>query len=67
MKIISFIGLTLFMALSVYAQTEPGYYLPDQDYNPAIPAPGEVTGHDIGDWHLTHDKLTCYLKELAEA
>lgn len=58
--------LTLFMVLSVCAQTELSYYLPDKDYNPAIPTPGEVIGYDIGDWHLSHDKLTYYLMELAK-
>lgn len=51
--------------LSLYAQVELDYYLPDEDYLPEIPEPGSVIGHGVGAWHLTHDKLTAYLSLLA--
>ena len=49
------------------AFTQPGldYYLPDEDYLPGIPTPESVTGQAVGEWHLTHDKLTAYLSALA--
>ncbi len=44
------------------------YYLPkDVTYNPAIPTPKSVIGHEVGEWHVTHDKLAQYMLELAEA
>ena len=67
MKKVPAVSLFLLLTLSVYAQTELDYYLPGQNYNPAVPTPGSVIGYDIGDWHLTHDKLTHYLIELAKA
>ncbi len=44
------------------------YYLPqDVSYNEAIPTPKEVIGHEVGEWHVTHDKLQFYMKALAAA
>ena len=43
------------------------YYLPqDVTYDQSIPTPKEVIGHEVGEWHVTHDKLYYYMKELAE-
>ena len=34
------------------------YYLPqDVTYDQSIPTPKEVIGHEVGEWHVTHDKL----------
>ena len=50
------------------AQKSLDYYLPDNlEYNSAIPTPEEVIGHQIGEWHITHDKLVQYMYALAEA
>lgn len=44
------------------------YYLPDDvTYNPEIPKPAEILGHEVGEWHLRHDLLVRYLDELAKA
>ncbi|MBT8262847.1 MAG: zinc carboxypeptidase [Bacteroidia bacterium] len=44
------------------------YYLPkDVTYNSAIPTPSTVIGHEVGEWHITHDKLVQYMYALAEA
>ena len=44
------------------------YYLPtDVQYNPSIPTPQSVIGHEVGEWHITHDKLVQYAYALAEA
>ena len=44
------------------------YYLPqDVSYNENIPTPKSVIGHEIGDWHITHDKLAQYMYALANA
>jgi hypothetical protein len=47
------------------AQVELDYYLPAGDYLPEIAEPLSVMGHQIGEWHLSHDKLTAYLTLLA--
>ncbi len=41
------------------------YYLPDIEYDANIPTPEEFLGYQIGEWHISHDQLTYYLKELA--
>lgn len=44
------------------------YYLPqDVTYNTSIPKPSDVIGHEVGEWHVTHDKLMFYMQALAEA
>ncbi|MCU0391083.1 MAG: M14 family metallopeptidase, partial [Thermoflexibacter sp.] len=65
------ITLLLFFAflqsLITYGQ-ELSYYLPDSvTYNPAIPTPESVIGHKVGQWHITHDKLVYYMRELAKS
>ena len=44
------------------------YYLPKGvSYDPSIPTPKSVIGHEVGEWHITHDKLAEYMKALAKA
>ena len=44
------------------------YYLPDSvSYNPAIPKPKDVIFHEVGEWHVTHDRLVNYMQALAKA
>ena len=43
------------------------YYLPSGSYNPDIPTPYEVLGYHPGEWHVSHDKLLYYMREVAEA
>ncbi len=44
------------------------YYLPDySSYNTQIPTPESVIGHQLGEWHISHDKLVQYMYALAEA
>ncbi|MEO8773009.1 MAG: M14 metallopeptidase family protein, partial [Gelidibacter sp.] len=46
-------------------QTQLDYYLPQNTtYNKSIPTPQSVIGHDVGEWHITHDKLVEYMKAL---
>ena len=65
------IATLLFLLLSSYAinaQTQLDYYLPNnQNYNPNIPTPTEVLGHEVGKWHVSHDKLSEYMRTLAAA
>ena len=42
------------------------YYLPEgTTYDPNIPQPKTIIGHEVGEWHVTHDKLVEYMKKLA--
>ncbi|MGB6151087.1 MAG: M14 family metallopeptidase [Pricia sp.] len=44
------------------------YYLPQNvSYDSAIPTPKEIVGHQVGEWHVTHDKLAFYMQTLAKA
>ncbi len=36
-------------------------------YDPGLPKPAEVIGHEVGEWHVRHDQLVRYFEVLAEA
>ncbi|WP_282161322.1 M14 family zinc carboxypeptidase [Ulvibacterium marinum] len=43
------------------------YYLPQGiNYKEDIPTPKEIIGHEVGEWHVTHDKLMFYMRTLAK-
>ena len=44
------------------------YFLPDSvQYDPAVPKPKEIIHHEVGEWHVTHDRLVNYMHALAKA
>lgn len=44
------------------------YYLPaGVTYDPSVPKPSEVIYQEVGEWHVTHDRLVSYLQALARA
>ncbi len=44
------------------------YYLPGNiRYDERIPKPEEIIGHEVGAWHVTHDKLVMYMEAIAKA
>lgn len=44
------------------------YYLPDSVmYDPSIPKPKDIIYHEVGEWHVTHDRLVNYMKAIAVA
>lgn len=59
--------LFFFTTFLISAQkVDLSYYLPkDVSYNQQIPTPKSVIGHEVGEWHITHDKLVEYMKVLA--
>ena len=64
-----FFLLSFFLTLYLcpFAQ-ELSYYLPDSvQYNPAVPKPKEVIYHNVGEYHVTHDRLVNYMQALAKA
>ncbi len=68
-KIILCFGIVLLSkAVNLVAQVDLSYYLPSGiSYDPAIPTPESVIGHEIGQWHVSHDKLVGYMYAVAEA
>ena len=66
-KLILLLMLCVFITNFTSAQEPLEYYLPGITYDPDIPTPEAFFGHQIGEWHLTHDKLVFYMKALAEA
>src|SRR4026208_927764 len=57
----------LLIATSFNAQ-DLKYYLPDSvTYNSAIPKPKDIIYHEVGEWHITHDRLGNYMKAIAAA
>ena len=57
----------LFLSISISAQkVDLSYYLPKNvTYDKSVPTPKEIIGHEVGEWHVTHDKLVEYMKALA--
>jgi len=61
-----FLSMATFLVIN--AQNELSYYLPpNTKYDPAIPTPPQVIGHNVGEWHITHDRLVSYMKALDQA
>ena len=65
------LALSLVFAFSLHSafpQVNLSYYLPDGiSYNPAIPTPASIIGHEVGEWHVSHDRLVNYLYALDKA
>ncbi|MBL7859079.1 MAG: zinc carboxypeptidase [Cyclobacteriaceae bacterium] len=58
----------LLVTFQSFAQVDLSYYLPENvTYNPAIPTPKSVLGHEVGAWHASHDKLVYYMQALDRA
>jgi Zinc carboxypeptidase len=62
----------LFALCSLFTFTtfsqELSYYLPtDVTYNNTIPTPQQVIYHNVGEYHVTHDRLTQYMQAIAAA
>lgn len=60
----------MFYFFSIFSQTnfDLSYYLPQNiSYDPNIPKPQEIIGHEVGKWHVTHDKLVQYMYALAKS
>jgi hypothetical protein len=58
----------LLLFIVVCRAQDLSYYLPDSiTYNPAIPKPKDIIYHEVGEWHVTHDRLVNYMKALAAA
>ena len=69
MKNYILLALVLTHSLNLYSQElELSYYLPkSNNYNQDIPKPSEIIGHEVGEWHVTHDKLVQYMYAVANS
>ena len=60
--------LVLLMNINSLFSQDLKYYLPDNvTYNPSIPKPKDIIYHEVGEWHVTHDRLVTYMKAVAAA
>lgn len=67
MKHLLVFSFALLLTLITRGQVTIDYFLPaDVSYNKEIPNPKQFSGHEVGEWHLTHDKLLYYMYKLAE-
>src|SRR5215216_5571706 len=64
-----FVLFSTFISFSTFLSAQDlKYYLPDSvTYNPAIPKPKDIIFHEVGEWHVTHDRLVNYMQALAKA
>lgn len=64
------LSIAIFLSVSFLCSfgQDLSYYLPDSiTYNPAIPKPKDVIYHEVGEWHVTHDRLVNYMRAIAAA
>ena len=66
MKIFTILALFL-LSNSLWATSTSDYLPADADPDPSIPTPESVLGWEVGDWHVSHDKLVQYMHTLASA
>lgn len=66
MKKLLLSSVILLTSLTLFSQTRPTleYYMPaGVTFDTSIPVPGS-SGHEVGEWHVTHDRLVGYMKLL---
>lgn len=68
MKKLLLICLLIVSTIGAQNNIDLSYYLPqDISYNQNIPSPEQIIGHQVGEWHVTHDKLVEYMYALSNA
>ena len=68
MKILYGILLYVCTLGNIISQTTFSYFLPQSvKYDSTIPTPKKIIGHEVGEWHITHDRLVQYMYALAQA
>ena len=60
--ILLFLGPTFLYAQKVSLH----YYLPNVTYDDNVPTPEAILGYQVGEWHVSHDQLVGYMRQLAE-
>ncbi len=60
--------LVFILSLSTIKAQSLSYYLPTGvTYDPAVPTPSQIIHHEVGEWHVTHDRLVNYMQAVAKA
>ena len=60
--------IVLLFSISLNSQTHLSYYFNNSEkFDQTIPKPSEVIGHEVGEWHVTHDKLVQYMYAIANS
>jgi hypothetical protein len=60
--------LAILMCDALFSQVHLEYYLdPNHTYDESIPKPKSILGYEVGDWHISHDKLVNYMIQLADS
>ncbi|HEV7783171.1 MAG TPA: M14 metallopeptidase family protein [Chitinophagaceae bacterium] len=63
-----FIAYCLLLIANCLPAQDLKYFLPDSvTYNPSIPKPKDIIYHEVGEYHVTHDRLVNYMKAVAAA
>ena len=63
-----FTVLFLVANLPLFSQPSLSYYFNQEVvFNNKVPTPEEVLGYQVGEWHVSHDKLVEYMKAVASA
>lgn len=58
----------VFACLAAQAQVDLSYYLPEKiAFNEKIPTPKSIIGHEVGEFHISHDRLVSYMYALDAA
>ncbi len=59
--------LSILFCFSTYSQVEKSYFFSNNpEFSSDIPYPGEISGHNFGEWHFSHDNVVHYIKALTE-
>src|SRR5690606_15976083 len=56
----------LTLLISPVALAQEDYYFPGEKFDPAIPAPSQYLGYEIGEWHTRYDLIVKYFEKLDE-
>jgi hypothetical protein len=63
-----FAAILCIFTLHVSTAQDLNYYLPKNvSYEQSIPTPKSVIYHEVGEWHVTHDRLVNYMKAVDAA
>ncbi len=55
-------------SLAAQTQIDLSYYMPEGvQFDPSVPTPQSIIGHEVGEWHVSHDKLVNYMYALDRA
>jgi len=66
MKKITTLLILVIISLTAISQEKLDYFLPnDVTYDKNIRTPVQFFGQEIGEWHLSHDQLLAYMREIA--